>query len=117
MVAALVGDFLSAHETGELSRAESMADKLAGPIVAALKLEGSAALGTDVCNSDFPTNPACNYPKYPDFSLPPGPAPAPSPMPSSDCIYGSKWVTDYAFPAVSGAYDLGFSVEAADAFK
>ena len=116
MVAALVGDFLSAHETGELSRAESMADKLAGPIVAALKLEGSAALGTDVCNSDFPTNPACNYPQYPAFSLPPGPAPAPSPLPSADCICGSQWVTDYAFPEVSGANEAGFKLHVADAF-
>merc|ERR1719261_1872939 len=106
----------SALVTGELSRAESMADKLAGPIVAALKLEGSAALGTDVCNSDFPTNPACNYPQYPAFSLPPGPAPAPSPLPSADCICGSQWVTDYAFPEVSGANEAGFKLHVADAF-
>ena len=66
---------------------EIEAGNLAGPIVKALQLEGSGALGTDVCNSDFPTNPSCKpYPKYPDFSLPPGPAPAPSPLPSSDCV-------------------------------
>jgi len=118
VISAVVNEFLfdDKDEKNILKAAEKLAVKLAAPIVAALKLEGSGALGDDICNSDFPTNPACNYPKYPDFSLPPGPAPAPSPMPSSDCICGSKWVTDYAFPAVSGAYDLGFSVEAADAF-
>lgn len=117
-IAAIVHDFVfpEEKENSLLNKAEDLSLKLAAPIIAALKLEGSGALGTDICNSDFPTNPSCNYPKYPDFSLPPGPAPAPSPLPSSDCICGSKWVTDYAFPTISGALDLGFSVEAADAF-
>jgi hypothetical protein len=117
-IAAVVNDFVFSSDKGDtmLKKTEALADKLAAPIIAALKLEGSGALGTDVCKSDFPTNPTCNYPKYPDFALPPGPAPAPSPMPSSDCICGSKWVTDYAFPTVSGAADLGFSLHAADAF-
>ena len=99
-----------------LEAAELRAAQLATPIVKALQLEGSAALGQDICNSDFPTNPSCNYPKYPDFSLPPGPKPAPSPLPSSDCVCGSQWVTSYAFPAVSGAAEKGFTVHAADAF-
>merc|ERR1711871_150280 len=90
--------------------------KLAHSVVAALKLEGSAALGTDICNSDFPTNPTCNYPKYPAFSLPPGPKPAPPPLPAKDCICGSKWVTDNAFPDFSRSTEKGFQVHAADAF-
>jgi hypothetical protein len=116
VVAALVGDFVAERKEGKLVEAESAAGKLAAPIVAALKLEGSAALGTDICNSDFPTNPTCNYPQYPAFSLPPGPAPAPSPLPSADCICGSQWVTDYAFPEVSGAHETGFKLHVADAF-
>merc|ERR1719387_1033724 len=117
-IAAIVHDFVfpEEKENSLLNKAEDLSLKLAAPIIAALKLEGSGALGTDICNSDFPTNPTCNYPKYPDFALPPGPAPAPSPLPSSDCICGSKWVTDYAFPEVSGASDKGFAVDTADAF-
>jgi hypothetical protein len=106
----------STTSTKLLEAAELRAAQLAAPIVKALQLEGSAALGQEICNSDFPTNPSCNYPKYPDFSLPPGPSPAPSPLPSSDCVCGSEWVTNYAFPAVSGAADKGFAVHAADAF-
>lgn len=117
-LAAMVAEFIGEHSssTGALKTAEELAESLSTPIVEALKLEGSAKLGTDICNSDFPTNPSCNYPKYPDFALPFGPAPAPSPLPSSDCICGSPWVTDYAFPIVSGAADKGFTLEAADAF-
>lgn len=103
------------NDRGNL-HAERRAAQLAKPIVQALELEGSPALGVEVCNSDFPTNPSCNYPKFPDFSLPPGPAPAPSPLPASNCICGSKWVTEYAFPSVSGGSDEGFKVQAADAF-
>ena len=99
-----------------LEAAERKAAQMADPLVKALLLEGSAALGQDVCNSDYPTNPTCKYPKYPDFSLPPGPKPAPTPLPSKDCICGSRWVTQYAFPAVSGAAGHGFTVHTADAF-
>jgi hypothetical protein len=97
-------------------KSEKLAQKMAAPVQAALQLEGSANLGVDICNSDFPTNPSCNYPQYPAFSLPPGPSKKPDPLPSADCVCGSKWVTDYAFPAVSGAGDVGFTVHAADAF-
>jgi hypothetical protein len=100
----------------KLSAAELRSAQLATPIIEALKLEGSAHVGLDICNSDFPTNPTCNYPKYPDFSLPPGPAPAPSPLPASNCICGSKWVEEFAFPSVSGAAEKGFRVTTADAF-
>jgi hypothetical protein len=113
---AILGFLKEGHEDA-MRRSEVFAQNLAGPIIAALQLEGSDALGTDICNSDFPTNPSCKpYPKFPDFSLPPGPAPAPSPLPSNNCVCGSKWVTDYAFPEVSGSEDVGFHVIAADAF-
>lgn len=116
--ASIIVDFVEGGQSsGALHTSEVSAEKLAGPIVKALQLEGSGALGTDVCNSDFPTNPSCKpYPKYPDFSLPPGPVPAPSPLPSSDCVCGSDWVTNYAFPVVSGSEQIGFKVDAADAF-
>eukprot|EP00940_MAST-03C_sp_MAST-3C-sp2_P001800 g1800.t1 len=98
-----------------LSDAEAETSKLADPLSKALALEGSEALGGKWCNSDHPTNPACNYPKYPDFSLPPGPVPAPSPLPPADCICGSKWITDFASPLI--ATDMQpFSVHTADAF-
>ena len=99
-----------------LKQAKLRATQLAAPIIKALELEGSAHTGKDICNSDFPTNPTCNYPIYPDFSLPPGPAKAPSPLPSKDCICGSKWVENFAFPSLAGASDKGFTVHTADAF-
>ncbi len=109
-------DNAGADDEGNIAAAERRAAQLAAPVVKALQLEGSPHLGKDICNSDFPTNPSCNYPKYPDFALPPGPAPAPSPLPAADCICGSQWVTDFAFPSVAGASDKGFAVQAADAF-
>ena len=64
-VAGLVADFLGEGRVGAaLEEGEALAASVAAPIVAALKLEGSAALGVEVCNSDFPTNPSCNYPMY-----------------------------------------------------
>jgi len=117
---AIVDEFAQpgASSQSNLRRAEETTAKLAGPIVAALKLEGSAALGQDICNSDFPTNPTCNYPKYPDFSLPFGPAPAPSPLPSSTCVCGSEWITSTASPVMAGTLDgkYSFQTVAADAF-
>jgi len=101
-----------------LTTAEFNAAQLAAPIVAALELEGSSKLGHPWCNSDFPTNPTCAYPKWPDHALPPGPAPAPSPPLPADCVCGSKWVAQTANPMLAGL-DLvggGASVTAKDAF-
>jgi len=90
-IADIVGDFVTGG--GEhLTAAKDAAAGLAAPVVAALKLEGSTALGQVACNSHYPTNPTCNYPKYPDHSLPFGPSPAPSPPLPSNCICGSPWV-------------------------
>ena len=129
-VAELVRDFT----LGKIGKHVQETDKIADPLVKALELEGSQALGGIWCNSDYPTNAQCNYPKYPDFSLPGGPAPAPyvsltcafisssltqtthrSPLPPSNCICGSKWVTDYASPLI--ATDMqSFHVHTSDAF-
>jgi len=102
--AAVIADFLGHTNTGALAEAEALAAKMAQPVIDALQLEGSTKLGHPACNSDFPTNPTCQYPKWPDHSL--GfPAPAPSPPLPSDCICGSPWVVQHA----SLVYGLGES--------
>jgi hypothetical protein len=73
MVENLVNDFITGGNNGVLASAELHASQAAEPIVKSLEMEGSAALGVPFCNSDFPTNPSCNYPKYPDHSLNPLP--------------------------------------------
>merc|ERR1719424_2116423 len=95
-VKAMVADFVGLTDTGVLAKAETLAGSLAKPVVDALELEGSTKIGHPACNSDFPTNPTCQYPKWPDHSLPFGPAPAPSPPLPSDCICGSPWVVQHA---------------------
>lgn len=104
-IAGIVHDFVRGGGE-QLSSAEAAADLLATPVVDALKLEGSLKLGQSACNSDWPTNPTCQYPKYPDHSLPFGPAPAPNPPLASDCICGSPWVRQSGALAynISGPY-------------
>lgn len=92
ILGAMVSEFSNGVAGAYLTRAMSYADELAAPIVEALTLEGSAALGEPQCNSDYPTNPTCQYPIYPGKSMPPGPAPAPDPPLSSNCVCGSPWV-------------------------
>lgn len=106
-VAAIVSDFVGqgsrfSTDGTALARAEARAAGLAAPVVAALKLEGSPALGAPSCNSDFPTNPTCQYPKWPDHSLPPGPAKPPAPLPPADCVCGSPWVAQVANELIAG---------------
>merc|ERR1711988_1394814 len=92
-VAQLVAEFADgSNGLMALRAAEATAEQLSTPVTDALELEGSTKLGHVACNSDFPTNPTCQYPKYPDHSLPLGPAPAPNPPLPSDCICGSPWV-------------------------
>jgi hypothetical protein len=114
--AIIIQQWLQQEHQDDLLSAERRAKELSDPIVKALELEGSSHTGKDICNSDFPTNPTCNYPMYPNFSLPPGPAKAPSPLPSKDCICGSKWVTSFAMPVIAGATDKNFTVSVADSF-
>jgi len=96
----------------------ALAAQVVKPLQDALKLEGSAALGQGVCNSDYPTNPSCNYPKFPDYSLPFGPSPPPDPLPAKDCVCGSPWITSYALPIAAGVdmLDGAFSLAGSDAF-
>jgi hypothetical protein len=102
----------SAVGAGSLAQAEAAAARMAAPLVAALRLEGSAALGVPVCNSDFPTNPQCQYPQWPAHSGPPGPRPAPNPLPPTNCICGSPWVEEYGAAMV---LDVGSKVPNASA--
>jgi len=102
LVTDIVFDFVNGG--GEaLASAEHAAAQLADPVIDALKLEGSTELGHPACNSDYPTNPQCNYPRFPNHSLPFGPAPAPSPPLPADCICGSPWIVQ---SAADSAYDL-----------
>jgi hypothetical protein len=71
------------------------------PLLTALELEGSPYLN-EPCNSDFPTNPQCNYPQFPAVSLVPTPIPVPDPMPSSTCTCGSPWVMHAAQAGMAG---------------
>lgn len=49
----------------------AVTEAFVAPMVAALQQEGSPHLQVP-CNSDFPTNPTCNYPEWPDKALVPG---------------------------------------------
>lgn len=64
--------------------------QLLAPLTAAMQLEGSKHLAPP-CNSDFPTNPSCGYPKWPDKAVGPMPGP-PTPLPPRDCTCGSAWM-------------------------
>merc|ERR1711988_324482 len=55
-----------------------------------MQLEGNLHLH-EMCNSDYPTNPSCGYPMWPDESLGSW-NPAPSPPPSDTCTCGSTFV-------------------------
>merc|ERR1711865_1021721 len=109
-ISGLVTDFLAAESESSkevVSAAEMTAAELSKPLTDALELEGSTKLGHPACNSDYPTNPKCQYPKFPDHSLPFGPAPAPSPSLPADCICGSPWVQQQATEALADFADSG----------
>lgn len=89
-----VGSFLDSN-SAELAAGSSSTATVLGPIVEAMRQEGSEKLNV-LCNSDFPTNPTCNYPKWPDASVDPRPVPKPDPMPPADCICGSSFVEEHA---------------------
>lgn len=96
-IAAVVTAFVDTSGNSDaLVEAEHTAAVLSKPLTDALLLEGSTELGHPACNSDFPTNPSCGYTKWPDHSLPFGPAAAPSPPLPADCICGSPWVQQQA---------------------
>lgn len=86
---------------------------MVAPLISAMEYEGSRRL-RDVCNSDFVTNPTCGYTKWPDQSLPFGPAPAPNPLPSADCICGSPFVASTAQALMAGFASSGAPTATAD---
>merc|ERR1711871_224733 len=83
------------------------------PLLDALSLAGYHYLQTP-CNSDYPTNPTCNYPMYPDKSVGPRKGP-PNPMPPSDCQCGSNWVMENA-QKIMCDLDPTVSITTKDAF-
>ena len=109
-IATALADFLSARfDQRKAQRAEAAARmvaaeeataELVSPIIDALRLEGSRRLRPP-CESDYPTNPTCRYPKWPDKSLLPR-KPPPSPLPPPDCTCGSEWVVRTAQPMMAG---------------
>jgi len=92
--------------TDQQEAAKSVVARLAAtqtfvqPIIDALALEGSSHLNIP-CESDHPTNPTCEYPKFPDKSTGP-PKPAPKPLPPSDCTCGSEWIMQNAQRMMAG---------------
>mmetsp|Transcript_16422 Transcript_16422/g.30967 ORF Transcript_16422/g.30967 Transcript_16422/m.30967 type:complete len:559 (+) Transcript_16422:38-1714(+) len=106
-----VADYFSALFGGDKAAAQSISaavkktGELLAPVLSALELEGYRYLNPP-CNSDFPTNPTCQYAKYPDKSLLP-PAGPPNPLPPSDCTCGSDWVANQAAKLVAGFDETG----------
>ena len=86
-----------------LSDAYNSTARLVAPLVEALELEGSTHVGTP-CDSDYPTNPHCEYPMFPNTSLGPR-KPPPDPLPPVDCTCGSAWVMETA-QRLMGAVEL-----------
>lgn len=77
------------------------------PVVSALELSGYHYL-QGPCDSDFPTNPTCQYPQWPAKSIGPKKGP-PSPAPSNDCTCGSPWVANVAQTMMGGLDLAGLS--------
>ncbi|CAE7262400.1 unnamed protein product [Symbiodinium pilosum] len=109
MIGEVIADYMSSLFGSDAEKAAAGAKiveavkktgELVEPILAAMHLEGYHNLNPP-CNSDYPTNPTCQYAKYPDKSLLP-PAGPPKPMPPADCTCGSDWVANTAANMVAG---------------
>eukprot|EP00931_Biecheleriopsis_adriatica_P066218 TRINITY_DN40617_c0_g1_i1.p1 TRINITY_DN40617_c0_g1~~TRINITY_DN40617_c0_g1_i1.p1 ORF type:complete len:568 (-),score=118.73 TRINITY_DN40617_c0_g1_i1:93-1796(-) len=110
-IAGTISDFMVTHFGAEkdkpnaraaLVRAVEKTGELLNPVMEAMHMEGYRYFNPP-CQSDYPTNPTCNYPKYPDKSLIPGSkAGPPNPMPPSDCTCGSEWVAKYGMKMMAG---------------
>lgn len=118
MIGEAVSDYLAflfGKSTGARQRLVTAVQKtgvILKPLLEALKMEGYHHLQPP-CNSDYPTNPTCQYPKYPDKSFLP-PAGPPKPLPPADCTCGSPWVEQVAAPMMKGDLDVKLIVK--DAF-
>jgi len=86
---------------------------LLAPLIEAMVLEGYHHFQVP-CDSDYPTNPTCQYPKYPDHSLGIEHG-APSPPLPSDCTCGSEWVMTRAQPMMA-SLPANVTLTAKDAF-
>lgn len=99
-ISSTISNFLDAHfatsasakssAVANLTTAVQNTGTLLAPLIKAMQQEGHHEL-TEPCNSDFPTNPTCQYPKWPDKSLGP-PAKKPKNLPPANCVCGSAWV-------------------------
>ena len=114
---AAIADLVAGFSRGETADVASTAAFVA-PLVAGMVEEGSRAL-RDPCQSDYPTNPTCAYPQWPDASLLPRAGP-PDPVPPADCACGSPWVAGRAQAIMSGFASSGLANASAttkDAFQ
>lgn len=110
-IAETISNFLVAHFGAAPDKAVASAaivtavkktGELLAPVTEAMHMEGYRYFNPP-CQSDYPTNPTCQYPKYPDRPLIPGTsAGPPNPMPPVDCTCGSKWVSSVAAKMMAG---------------
>lgn len=115
-VQATAGNASALHVLTELFTAT---EEFVTPMITALQQEGSPNLQVP-CNSDFPSNPTCNYPKWPDKALVPGTYPKPpNPLPPTTCTCGSPWVMTHAHRIMAGFEESpkpDVTLHSADAF-
>jgi hypothetical protein len=97
----------------DLAHAVNQTGVFLDPINQALYQEGYHYLNGP-CESDFPTNPTCQYPKWPDKCLGPCPPP-PSPLPSTSCNCGSPFIMAHAQKTMAGLPD-SVTINAKDSF-
>ena len=106
-IAAALGAFVDATAAGDAAAGDALAAAvdatraLVSPLLLAMETDGYRHLRPP-CESDFPTNSECGYPKWPDSALPPGPQPPPDPLPPADCACGSSWVMAAAQTLMAG---------------
>jgi len=102
MVASFGVDQDKAAASAALVQAVKKTGELLAPVMEAMHMEGYHYFNPP-CQSDYPTNPTCNYPKYPGKPLVPGTsAGPPNPMPPADCTCGSEWVSTVAAKMMAG---------------
>jgi hypothetical protein len=108
-IAKMISDYVSAwigsgsvktSAMSALKEAITNTGTMVAPLIAAMEQEGHHYLKMP-CDSDYPTNPTCQYPKYPDKSLGPAKGP-PKPLPPKDCTCGSPWVMSTAQKMMAG---------------
>ena len=93
-------DALASKGTAFIQDAVKSTGDILDPVLSALKMSGYHYLN-GWCDSDYPTNPTCQYPKWPGKSIGPAKGP-PSPTPSTDCTCGSPWVANVAQNMMAG---------------